>query len=77
MPLVVKRLRSGSEPLEDGERIPLPLIAAYLLLIVVAGWLVTVPLEWSLASRVIAWLYGGYIGVSVILLGFWSRGEGE
>jgi len=70
-PWIVGKAR-GREQLSQAEfPISWKTLVALQLVIVLAGWMVTLPLEWHLSSKVIACLYAFYQLTSLACLGLW------
>ncbi|MBX7256724.1 MAG: hypothetical protein K1Y02_10210 [Candidatus Hydrogenedentes bacterium] len=57
-----------SSPITHEYRVSTNALAIYIAVIVVAGWVVTIPKEWKLANVVLVGLYIVYLGVSAVLL---------
>ena len=72
------RMRHQDAIHKDAEYcVPFPAIGAFLAMIVVAGWVVSIPAEWRLANVVLAVLYTLYIGVSLVLAALLWRAFSE
>jgi len=71
IPALVRKLKGAPRPSPEEFRISWKTLVSLSLLIVMAGWLVTIPLEWRLANKVLAGLYAFYQLTALTLVGLW------